>query len=148
MIKNDAKSIAALALAALVTHGVAPKWCGWVMKGTLGDWLQKIYDFLTEYAYVRCALAGIVVLCGIRLAWRVFRDKDFRWYRPVLLVWMYVLLYDQNNLDFVSVWNGLTFKGLANTTRRARSPETPRRAGPQRAENRRIRPRHCNSMRR
>ena len=115
MIKNDAKSIAALALAALVTHGVAPKWCGWVMKGTLGDWLQKIYDFLTEYAYVRCALAGIVVLCGIRLAWRVFRDKDFRWYRPVLLVWMYVLLYDQNNLDFVSVWNGLTFKGLANT---------------------------------
>lgn len=97
----------------LVTHEFAPEWCEWVMSSTVGDWLQSLFDFMVEYWTVRFILALTFALLGVYYAWHIFKDNDFRWYRPVLLLWFCVLLFDQNNLTFVPLWSNFDFSGLA-----------------------------------
>lgn len=113
MLKHDIKVIIAIALMTIVTHGVAPDWCSWVTNSVLGLWLQWMYNFLTAFSVVRVVVAGLLFMCGLYWAWHIFNDRDIRWYRPALLLWGYVLLFDHNILQFVQLWEGFDFRNLA-----------------------------------
>lgn len=115
MLKQDAKLIIAILLVAIATHAVAPQWCDWLMSGTLGVWLKGFFVFLTDYQGINIILACVFLFCGGRWAWRILQDRDIRWYRPALLLWVWVVLFDQNTLETVSIFEKCDYKDLAVT---------------------------------
>ena len=113
MLKNDAKYIVAYLLMAVATHEFAPDWCGWVMDSIIGSWLHWLYVFMADYYSVKFAIALFFAIVGLSYAWRIATDRDFRWYRPALLIWFCILMYDRNTLHSVTLWNDFDFSKLA-----------------------------------
>ena len=111
MLKNDVKTIIAILLLTIITHGVAPEWCEWLINSFVGTGLKWAYGFLSSYCVIKFVFAFLLLVCGLVWSCRIFIDEDFRWYRPALLLWGFVLLFDNNTLLFVQIWNGFDFRG-------------------------------------
>lgn len=112
--KLDIKYIIPFVLAAIGTHDIAPDWCCWIMRGTMGMWLQAVYNFLSEYQLFSAILAIGIAFCGLWWAWHILKDKDFRWYRPAILLWGYIIINDHNTLQFVPLGDDLDYRNLFN----------------------------------
>lgn len=113
MLKNDAKIIIIILLMALITHSLAPEWCTWVSDSVVGSGLLWAYGFLSTYCIISSVLALLLLIFGLIWSWRIFIDEDFRWYRPALLLWGYIVLFDQNTLRVVQIWDGFDFRNLS-----------------------------------
>lgn len=112
MLRFDVNKIIVIIIAIVAVHTVAPDWCDWLMEGKIGGWLQAIYDFLDEYTGPRLIIAGLIAFTGLWWARRIYRDKDYRWYRPFILLLGFVILYDQNRLDFLTIIGDFSYRSL------------------------------------
>lgn len=112
MFKVDFKKIIVIVVAIAAVHGIAPDWCKWLMDSTLGNWLSAIYVFLNKYTYLNVIMAGVIVIGGIWWSWHIFKDKDFRWYRPFLIILGFTILYDKNYLAFVNLGEDIDYRDL------------------------------------
>lgn len=112
MFKVDFKKIIVIVVAIAAVHGIAPDWCKWLMDSILGIWLSTIYTFLNKYTYLNVIFASVIVVSGIWWSWHIFKDKDFRWYRPFLIILGFTILYDQNTLAFVNLGEYIDYRDL------------------------------------
>lgn len=112
MLKFDVKKIIVILITIVAVHTLAPDWCDWLMDSKMGGWLQKTYDFLDKYKGPRLIIAGFITLTGLWWARHIYRDKDYRWYRPLLLLLGFVLLYDQNSLNFLTIIGDCSYRTL------------------------------------
>lgn len=112
MFKRDIKYIIVFVLLIIITHDTAPDWCSVVADSIVGDWLQVIYDIMSSYYSIKYIAAALTFLVGLYFIWVFYRDKDFRWYRPLILVWICVLLFDHNTFVFVRIWGDFDFGKL------------------------------------
>ena len=113
MFKVDFKKIIIIVIAIAAVHGIAPNWCKWLMDSALGDKLNAIYVFLNKYIYLNAIVASLIVICGVLWSWHIIKDKDFRWYRPILVILGFIILYDQNTLAFVKLSENINYRDLA-----------------------------------
>lgn len=112
MFKVDFKKIIVIVVAIAAVHGIAPDWCKWLMDSILGIWLSTIYTFLNKYTYLNVIFASVIVVSGTWWSWHIFKDKDFRWYRPFLIILGFTILYDQNTLAFVNLGEYIDYRDL------------------------------------
>lgn len=112
MLRFDIKKIIVIVIAIVAIHISTPDWCKWLMDSKVGDWLQTVYDFLDKYQGLRLIVAGLIALIGICWARRIYKDRDYRWYRPLLLLLGFVILYDQNCLEFLSITGDYNYRTL------------------------------------
>lgn len=112
MIKYDVKIVISFLVVALFIYEASPELCSWLMKSNIGLCLEYAYDFLASHMLSNCLCAiGIISIGGYYL-WTTLRDKDFRGYRPALIVLCYVLLYVNNTLDFVPLTSTFDYRDL------------------------------------
>ena len=112
MFKVDIKKIIGIVVAIAAVHSIAPDWCGWLADSTFGTWLNAVYAFLNKYICLNVILATIIVLVGFGWSWHIFKDKDFRWYRPFLILLVFTILYDNNTLAFINLSSDIDYRDL------------------------------------
>lgn len=95
IIKNKPEILLSIGFALLIPIwlGLAPTWYDWYSDNKNGLWLKWLYKVLDGCFLINIPICTVLLYVIIRWSWKIWKDQDFRLFRPILVLGIEILLY-------------------------------------------------------
>lgn len=108
IIRNKSELLLCIGLALLVPIwlGLAPVWYDWYSKIENALWLKRLYGVLDGNFLINIPICIILLYVICRWSCKIWKDQDFRLFRPILIVLGIVFLFCKSQVMYANiVWN-------------------------------------------
>lgn len=110
--RNKSEILLSIGLVLLIPIwiGLAPVWYDWYSKNENGLWLKWLYEVLDGRYFINIPICIVLLYIIIRWSCRIWKDQDFRPFRPILVVLGLVILFYKSQVTFAKIVGNFDYR--------------------------------------
>lgn len=112
IIRNRSEILWCISLVMLVPIwlGLAPVWYDWYSKKENSIWLKRLYELLDGCSLINIPICIVLLYVITRWSYKIWKDQDFRLFRPILAVLGIVILFCKSQVTYAKIVGNFDYR--------------------------------------